>query len=318
MILILINQKIFYIIDQGYHTIVQYTFTFNKGLYVTANTTAQDYVQGIHFNPDGTKMYTLYGLNSTKVFQYNLNEPWNPDSGTAVNFKFANTVVSESMTNFWFKPDGTKFYALGARINEWNMSESWNVASASLGSNVTININGAGTIGKTASQGVWTWNPDGTKFYVLDVSASVNGNYGKLQEYRLSTPWDITTTSWGANGPNVNFFSTRNTPITQSYSTNMFWHPNGKTLYVFFDRPYSNFSKFNFSESWNVLTFTSWSNNYASIRNEIALGSGTTDLSGFYVRPDGKIFYMTAQRPSSIKKYRFSGYEFPDSDYLQI
>lgn len=303
--------KYFYLLDNTYDTIVQYNFIFNKGLDTSATTS---YNTGLSFSSDGTKLYTLYETSPFRVFQYNLDVPWNTDNGVSVNYKNVNTAVNESMTNFWMHPQGTKFYVMGDRINEFNMSETWNVASATLGSNIAININYPGTIGKTVTPGIWTWKPDGTKFYILDNSSTVLGNYGKLQEYKLSTPWDITTVSWSANGPNVNFFSTRST--TTAWTDAMYWHPNGKILYTF-NATFNNFTKFVFSESWNVLTMSSWSNNYGSFRNEVT-GSFDNRITGLYVRSDGKLLYQVSRRPSFVKKYRFLGYEVPDNDFTSI
>lgn len=92
----------------------------------------------IRFSPEGRQMYVL-GLPANLI-QYTLSTDW--DISTAsYNTSFSLTSTETSPRGVSFKSDGTKFYISGATgidITEFNLSEAWNVASATFSSNVSI------------------------------------------------------------------------------------------------------------------------------------------------------------------------------------
>ena len=85
-----------------------------------------------------------------------------------------------------FKPDGTKMYVVGATgddINEYDLSTPWDVSTASYNQNFSVSAQ------ETAPMAV-RFKPDGTKMYVT-------GSTGDdVNEYDLSTPWDVSTASF--------------------------------------------------------------------------------------------------------------------------
>jgi DNA-binding beta-propeller fold protein YncE len=141
----------------------------------------------IQFKTDGTKMYVL-GNTGDDVNEYDLATPWDVTTATYLRVF---SVASQETNPFglFFKPDGTKMYICGTTgddVNEYNLSTAWNISTASF-----VQLKSVATE-DTAPVALF-FKPDGTKMYVL-------GNTGDdVNEYDLSTPWDVSTASYVQN-----------------------------------------------------------------------------------------------------------------------
>ena len=67
---------------------------------------------GIHFKPDGTKMY-MVGRNSASVYQYTLSTPWDLSTASYDNISFSVSGQDATPFGIHFKPDGAKMYMVG-------------------------------------------------------------------------------------------------------------------------------------------------------------------------------------------------------------
>lgn len=139
---------------------------------------------GIYVKPDGTKFY-LVGSTGDDVNEYNMSTPFDVSTGVfSQNF----SVGAQEATPYGveFKPDGTKMYVVGTAgddVNEYNLSTAWDVSTASYNQNFSVNAQ------ETAPYTV-RFKPDGTKMFVT-------GSTGDdINEYSLSTPWDVSTASF--------------------------------------------------------------------------------------------------------------------------
>ena len=164
--------------------------------------------RGLFFKPDGTKMYVI-GTNSDAVHEYSLPNAWDFAGASYVqNF----SVATEEDTPFdvSFKDDGTKMYVLGRTgvdINEYSLSAAWDISTASYVQNFSVSTE------ESVPNGLF-FKPDGTKVYVI----GQNGD--DVNEYSLSTAWDISTASYVQNfsvsaqdtAPQNVFFSSRTEP----------------------------------------------------------------------------------------------------------
>ena len=141
----------------------------------------------LFFKTDGAKMYVI-GSAGDDVNEYDLSTPW--DVGTASylqNFSIASQTTTP--TGIAFKPDGTKMYVTAtntpASVYEYSLSSAWDVSTASYVQSFNVSSQ------ETSPRGV-AFKPDGTKMYV-------NGSSGNdVNEYSLSTPWDISTATFTA------------------------------------------------------------------------------------------------------------------------
>ena len=142
---------------------------------------------GIYVKPDGTKFYII-GSAGDDVNEYNMSTPFDVSTGV---FSQKFSVGAQEITPYGieFKPDGTKMYVVGATgddINEYDLSTPWDVSTASYNQNFSVSAQ------ETAPMAV-RFKPDGTKMYVT-------GSTGDdVNEYDLSTPWDVSTASFVQN-----------------------------------------------------------------------------------------------------------------------
>jgi DNA-binding beta-propeller fold protein YncE len=138
----------------------------------------------LFFKPDGTKMYII-GTSGDDVNEYNLSTPWSVNTASYLqNFSFL--TQTENPTGLAFKPDGTKIYITNnvtARVFEYSLSSAWDVSAA-------FYVQSLNVLAQEASPHGVSFKPDGTKMYII----GTNGN--KINEYSLSTPWDISTATF--------------------------------------------------------------------------------------------------------------------------
>ena len=152
-----------------------------KKLYVGGQETAPG---GIYVKPDGTKFY-LIGTTGDDVNEYNMSTPFDVSTGV-FSQNFSVSAQETAPYGVEFKPDGTKMYVVGTTgddVNEYNLSTPWDVSTASYNQSFSVSAQ------ETAPYTV-RFKPDGTKMFVT-------GSTGDdINEYSLSTPWDVSTASF--------------------------------------------------------------------------------------------------------------------------
>ena len=140
----------------------------------------------IFFKSDGTKLY-IAGENSNSVGQYSLSTAWDIttasyDSGTGL---YAN--AERGVLGIAFKPDGTKFYTIAWRsqqFHEYSLSTAWDISTHSYtGNSFAIGY----AVGFPTGM---TFNSDGTILYAVGTS-----HFGS---WDLSTAYDITTATFNS------------------------------------------------------------------------------------------------------------------------
>ena len=166
---------------------------------------------GAFFKPDGTKLY-MVGGTSDSVHEYSLSTAWNI-STASFSQTFSVVAQDTSPSGLFFKADGTKMYISGFSgqdINEYNLSTAWNISTASYVQNFSISAQ------ETRPTDLF-FKPDGTLMYVIgDLGDDVN-------EYALSTAWDVSTASYVQN---FSLAAQDGTPSGFSFK------PDGTKMYV--------------------------------------------------------------------------------------
>ena len=66
---------------------------------------------GLHFKPDGTRMF-VSGLSDPEILEYSLGTPWSVSTASFVR-EFSTSAQESRTSAMFFKPDGTKMYAVG-------------------------------------------------------------------------------------------------------------------------------------------------------------------------------------------------------------
>ncbi len=248
--------------------------------------------QGIFFKSDGTKMYVC-GNVGDDVNEYNLSTAWDISTASySQNFSVAN---QESTPNgVFFKSDGTKMYITGSSgddVNEYNLSTAWDISTASYLQNFSVSSQ------DTSPYGVF-FKPDGTKMYMVGSSSDA------VNEYNLSTAWDISTAVWPA--PTTGYFSVLSQETAPS---GIFFKPDGTKMYVIGSSG-DAVNEYNLSTAWDIST-ASYLQNFSVVTQE-------TTPSGVFFKPDGTKMYVCGSNGDDVNEYNLStAWDISTASYLQ-
>ena len=182
--------------------------------------TEEDDAEGIAFNGDGTKMFVI-GTTDKAIVEYDLGTAY--DISTAVHAGAGEEFVvgaEESVpTDMVFNGDGSKMFVVGSNggaVVEYDLGTAYDVSTAV--------YNGAGEelqiIAQEANPSGMAFNHDGTLLFVI------GHTLGMVMEYRLTTPYDVSTASYAGD---VERFSV----VAQApYPTGMAFNGNGTKMFV--------------------------------------------------------------------------------------
>ena len=206
-----------YMVGAGSDSIYQYalstSYDISSASYssVSFSLSGQDTAPlGMFFKPDGTEIYVTGG-SSGNALQYSLSTAFDISSASYTRgFSLSET----SPTGIFFKSDGSKMFVVGQggdNVYEYTLSTSWDISSASLSYTLSVSSQGP-------SPRDFFFNPDGTKMFVVDSSA------GAVQQYSLTTGWDLSSASYDS----VSFsISTQETGATAVIFNNI-----GSKMYI--------------------------------------------------------------------------------------
>ena len=188
------------------------TGTYSQTGSVKSDNTVMTGPQGMFFKADGTKVYVT-GQASDVVGEYDLSTAWDI-STISHNQNFSVASQETSPAGVCFKDDGTTMYVTGIdsdNVLEYSLSTAWDVSTASYSQ--------AFYVGTQESQprGI-VFKPDGTKMYI----AGANGD--EVNEYDLSTAWDISTASFNQ------YYKDYTVP--ESVVTDVFFKPDGTAYWI--------------------------------------------------------------------------------------
>ena len=234
--------------------------------------------RGISFKPDGTKMY-MVGQLGDDVNEYDLSTAWDISTASfSQNFSVA--AQEANPIGLFFKPDGTKMYVIGTTgddVNEYNLSTAWDVSTASYLQNFSVAAQ------ENAPIAVF-FKPDGTKMYICGFTGD------DVNEYDLSTAWDISTASF------LQLFSVS---AQDSLPTALFFKSDGTKMYVLGDTN-DNVNEYNLSTAWDIST--------ASFNQTFYFGGQCGTAYGLFFKPDGTQMFISGQTPASIFSYSTVSY----------
>jgi DNA-binding beta-propeller fold protein YncE len=184
------------------------TATYVQGFSVSSQ---EQYPKGVFFKPDGTKMYVI-GYYADSVFEYNLSTAWDVSTSSYLQ-SFSASSQDSGTHDVFFKPDGLKLYVLGGDnyyVYEYNLSTAWDVSTSSYSQSFYVGTQ------ETGPNGIF-FKPDGTKLYVVGITGD------DVNEYDLSTAWDVSTAS---------YLQTFYVGSFESYPCGVFFKPDGEKMYV--------------------------------------------------------------------------------------
>ena len=193
--------KKLYVLGNTADTVYQYTLgtaweidtatydskSFPYGSYLTSAT-------GISFKSDGTRLY-LVGTTTDLIYEFDLSTAWDISTATYNPGIKEVTVSTESPAphSFYIRSNGTDLFVLSddgasSTVKKYSLSTAWDISTASYVSGQSVNVG----VPETDVRGL-SFSSDGTKMYVVGLSADY------VEQYNLSTAWNLTTASYSQN-----------------------------------------------------------------------------------------------------------------------
>jgi sugar lactone lactonase YvrE len=243
--------------------------------------------EGLFFKSDGTKMY-LVGVVSVgivpTVFQYSLSTAWDVSTASYDSVSF---VVAEAQPRgLFFKPDGTKMYITGVTdddVKEYNLSSAWDLSTTSYVQNFSISAQEINPSGVSFLQ-------DGTKMYICGQTGD------DISEYALSTPWDISTSSYTRSDTAIISPKTI-TPV------DLFLKPDASMVFVVGDRDAFN----------NTISKV-----FQFVFGSLLISTEELAPTGIFFKIDGTKMYLIGQTGDDVNEYDLStAWDITTASYLQ-
>jgi hypothetical protein len=243
---------------------ITYTATFS--------TSAQETnAQAMYFKPDGTKMYVM-GQAGDDINEYDLSTAWSISTASFV--RVSGTVPETNATSLFFKPDGSVVYFVGTSLDmvyTYIATTPWNVSTLKTDRFFRVANQ------ETSPQAIF-FKPDGTKMYVMGATGD------DVNEYSLSTAWDITSASY------VRIFVVS----TQETTPNgLFFDANGTRMYVVGSTG-DDINQYSLSTAWDLSTAS-------YVRVSLALTE--TNPQALFFKPDGTKMYVIGLIQDSVYEY---------------
>lgn len=222
----------------------------------------------------------LYVAGGSDLFRINLSTAW--DRSTAYYQPFSTECISVQLTanpsGIYFKPDGTRLYIAdptGDAIHEFTLSTPFELTTTSFLRSLSVIAQGTGV------QDVF-FRDDGLKMYVLEALGDT------VDEYNLSTAWDISTAS---------YLQEFDITAQDSSPTGIFFRADGTKLYAAGTENDSIY-EYNLSTAWDVTSATH-ANTYS------VAGSNVNPRSVIF-KPDGTLMLVLDANAGQIERYDLS------------
>ena len=233
----------------------------------------ENILMGVFFKPDGLKMY-ITGQSGDDVNEYDLSTAWDVSTASFLQL-FSVSAQDTSPQGVFFKPDGLKMYVLGLlndSVYEYDLSTAWNISTAVYLQLLSV------TARESQPRGVF-FKPDGLKMYIVgDAGDEVN-------EYDLSTAWDITTAVF------LQLFSVVG---QDNIPSSVFFKPDGLKMYMLGDQG-NYIDEYDLSTAWDISTAVYLQTHY--------VGAQDTSPSGVFFKPDGTKMYMVGYASDGVNEY---------------
>ena len=239
--------------------------------------------------------YTLSNAGAVQAFQLEvtgvvvITNNWDISAASFLQ-NFSVSAQDTFPVGLFFKPDGTKMYIVGNSgddVNEYDLSTAWDISTASFLHNFSV------TTQDLNPRGIF-FKPDGTKMYVT----GDNGN--DINEYDLSTAWDVSTASYLQN------FSVATQEISP---TGLSFKPDGTKMYVT-GVDGDDVNEYDLSTAWDIST--------ASYLQLFSVATQETQPSGIFFKPDGTKMYVVGITGDDVNEYTLStAWDVSTATYLQ-
>jgi sugar lactone lactonase YvrE len=269
----------------------------STGIPVSQTTTPE----GVFVSPDGMTLYVCgqNGSNQSCVFQYSLSPTWQVNTLSYV--QLLNVGSSFTVHDLFFKPDGTKMYLINSvanRIYEYPLSTAWDVTTAGSFSSSPAYVNNSIRL----LEGLY-FSPDGTKMYTCGMNGG-SGSDAQIDEYTLSTAWDVTTAGGWQRVLTASITSVNGQeilPMSLSFSS------DGTSMFLI-GRTNTKIYQFSLSTAWDVTTAGSDIYRYS-------INIYQTVPTGLFINPKGGNMLVCGLTNSDLDQFGMGGYSVNSEDF---
>lgn len=237
-----------------------------------------------------------------------------PASGTATGFALAVTganvssgydlanasydsvsfsVATQDSTprGIFMKPDGSVLYMAGLindRVYQYSLSTAWDLSSAAYVQNISVSSQ------ETSPASVF-FKPDGTSMFIVGFAGD------EVNQYSLSTAWDISTATYSQN---FSVASQSGTPM------GLFFKEDGLRMYI------SNYTEKNISE---YTLSTAWDISTASYSQNFSVASPDVSPIAIFFKPDGSEMFVVGELNDAVYLYSLStAWDISTASYASI
>ena len=263
---------------QHYYTKEAWNFYKLRYVGAVAHTAGVDQ-SGIHWDPTGTYMYIMDYTGN--VYQSKASTPWHVSELIVVDTINVGNITASDTRQVRLSPDGTKMYILRytGYIEEYVLSVPYMVSSATFSYQVDIEVAGdqiATGYGEANALDLQITN-DGTTVLTFGLQTD------KLQQWSMTTPWDLSTLTWVGMADEVSYGLDGSTTVVASYGLHI--SPDKTKMWV-------GLSNNGLAE----ITLQSAGDFFNYKRDFIylsELGIGNLDVRGFEVFDNESILYIS-------------------------
>ena len=247
-------------------------FTIYSGKYLPGSMNVNTLVgetgpSDIYMKEDGYNLF-LIGTTGDRVYDFKLSRQYDITTGSLNKRGPTISTVEGSPSGLTFKPDGTIMYICGTTahlIIQYNMSEAWNVNTATIG--LTFNV--ANALSVTNPQSVQL-SRDGNYMYFVDSGTDI------IYQLSLTQAWNVNTAS---------YLTQKSILAFDSAFTGVYFNANGTSMFLG-GQQNDRIKEFRLSTAWNVNTATIYA-------NSSSFNAFTPGMSGIAFANNGSMLYLT-------------------------
>ena len=212
-------------------------------------------------------------------------------SSSVYNQTFSVSAQETEPNDVFFKPDGTKMYIVGSNgddVNEYNLSTTWDISTASFLQSFSV------VAEESTPEGLF-FKPDGTKMYIVGRSGF------EVNEYDLSTAWDVSTSVY-----HQNFYI----GAQESSPEGIFFKPDGTKMYILGSAG-DEVNEYNLSTAWDISR---------SVHSRtFSVAAQENGPHGIFFKPDGTKMYTLGSTGDDVNEYNLStAWNVSTASYVRV
>jgi 6-phosphogluconolactonase (cycloisomerase 2 family) len=229
--------------------------------------------RGLAMSPTGDTIFIVDAVTAD-VYQYALSTPWDVTTLSYVQ-DFTGTITGTDIRGLTARPEGTAFFYVeqgNDRVYAYGLGNPWSIAREDRKS----------VLSQDSSPIDIFFKPDGTRMYML-------GSVGDdLNEYNLSTAWDITTAT----------YNNKSTALADLTPLGVFFKPDGTKFFIV-GATGDSIYEYTMTTAWNIGAGYSLTASYN-------VSAEDTSPTAVAFNSDGTKMFVTGQIGDDINEYSLS------------